>query len=242
MSEQPTLREAQDRPLRIDLHTHTFHSPDALTSPARFVEECRRKGLTCVAVTDHDTVAGALAVRDLAAAGPGLRIIVGEEIRSRDGEIIGLFLTEEVPPGLDARETIERIRAQGGLVSLPHPTDRFRGGIGAERFAELAPLADIAEVMNARTTMARDNDAAARLAAEHDLVPVAVSDAHSPGELGRAYVEAPAFETPQELLEALRWGTIVGRPSSPLVHLVSRYAALRRKLGWKPVEGGTPAQ
>jgi predicted metal-dependent phosphoesterase TrpH len=225
---------SEERPLRIDLHTHTFYSPDAITSPDRFVAECRRKGLTCVAVTDHNTIAGALAVRELAGSSADLRVIVGEEIRTSEGEIIGLFLTEVIPPGLSAVETIERIRAQGGLVSLPHPTDRFRGGVGGERFPELAPLADIAEVMNARTTMARDNDAAARLAGEHGLVAVAVSDAHSPGELGRACVEAPAFATPQELLEALRWGTIVGRPSSPLIHLVSRYAALRRKLGWKP--------
>jgi predicted metal-dependent phosphoesterase TrpH len=235
MSEERPLRQAQDRPLRIDLHTHTYYSPDAITSPQRLVEGCRRKGITCVAVTDHNTIRGALAVRETAGSGSELRVIVGAEIRSREGEIIGLFLSEEVPPGLSAVETIERIRGQGGLVSLPHPADRFRGGVGAERFAELAPLADIAEVMNARTTMARDNDAAARLAAEHGLAAVAVSDAHSPGEIGRAYVEAPDFATPQELLEALRWGTLVGRPSSPLIHLVSRYAVLRRKLGWRPV-------
>jgi predicted metal-dependent phosphoesterase TrpH len=226
---------SEERPLRIDLHTHTYHSPDAITSPQRLVEACRSAAITCVAVTDHNTIGGGLAVREIAGASAGLRVIVGAEIRSRDGEIIGLFLSQEVPPGLSAEETIERIRAQGGIVSLPHPTDRFRGGVGAERFAALAPLADIAEVMNARTTLARDNDEAARLAAEHGLAAVAVSDAHSPGEIGRAYVEAPPFETAHELVEALRWGTIVGRPSSKLVHLVSRYAALRRKLGWRPV-------
>ena len=215
---------------RIDLHTHTYYSPDGITSPKRFVEACRRKGLTCVAVTDHNTIRGALAVKEIAP----FPVIAGAEIRSREGEIIGLFLSEEVPAGLSATETIERIRAQGGLVSLPHPLDRFRGGVGAERLAQLAPLVDIVEVMNARTTLGRDNDEAARLAAEHGLAGVAVSDAHSPWELGRAYVEAPHFEGPQEFLEALRWATCVGRPSSPLVHLISRYAVLRRKLGWRP--------
>lgn len=219
-----------ERPLRIDLHTHTHYSPDGITSPKRFVEACRRKRLTCVAVTDHNTIRGALAVKEAA----DFRVIIGEEIRSSEGEIIGLFLSEEVPPELSARETIERIRAQGGLVSLPHPTDRFRGGVGGEGLARLAPLVDIVEVMNARTTVGRDNDAATRLAEEHGLVGVAVSDAHSPWEMGRAYVEAPDFEGPQEFLEALRWGTLVGRPSSPLVHLISRYATLRRKLGWRP--------
>jgi hypothetical protein len=216
--------------LRIDLHTHTHYSPDSITSPRRFVEACQRKGITCVAVTDHDTMRGALAVEEIAP----FRVIVGEEICTREGEIIGLFLSEEIPPGLSALETVERIRAQSGLVSVPHPLDRFRGGIGAEGLAELAPLVDIVEVMNARTTVAQDNDKASRVAEEHGLVGVAVTDAHSPWEMGRAYVEAPAFEEPAELLEALRWGTLAGRPSSPLVHLISRYATLRRKLGWKP--------
>ena len=222
----------EERPLRIDLHTHTHYSPDGITSPQRFVTACQRKRITCVAVTDHNTIRGALAVKKVAP----FQVIVGAEIRSREGEIIGLFLSEEVPPGLSAQETIERIRAQGGAVSLPHPLDRFRGGVGAEGLAHLAPLVDIVEVMNARTTLARDNDEAARLAEEHGLVKVAVSDAHSPWEIGRAYVEAPGFERPQELLEALRRGTLVGRPSTKLVHLISRFAVLRRKLGWKPAD------
>jgi predicted metal-dependent phosphoesterase TrpH len=221
---------SDDQPLRIDLHTHTHFSPDAITSPKRFVEVCQRKGITCVAVTDHDTMRGALAVQEIAP----FRVIVGEEICSREGEIIGLFMSQEVPPGLSAQETVDRIRAQSGLVSVPHPLDRFRGGIGAEGLAALAPLVDIVEVMNARTTVAKDNDKAARVAEEHGLVGVAVTDAHSAWEMGRAYVEAPAFEGPQEFLEALRWGTLVGRPSTPLVHLISRFATLRRKLGWRP--------
>ena len=221
---------SEERPLRIDLHTHTHYSPDGITSPQRFVRACERKGITCVAVTDHNTIRGALAVKEIAP----FRVIVGAEIRSAEGEIIGLFLSEEVPPGLSARDTIERVRGQGGLVSLPHPTDRFRGGVGANGLTRLASLVDIVEVMNARTTVHRDNDEAARLAKEHGLVAVAVSDAHSPREIGQAYVEAPHSDGPQEFLEALRWGTLVGRPSTPLVHLISRYAVLRRKLGWRP--------
>jgi predicted metal-dependent phosphoesterase TrpH len=221
---------SDDRPLRIDLHTHTHYSPDAITSPQRFVETCQRKGITCVAVTDHDTMRGALAVQEMAP----FRVILGEEICSREGEVIGLFLTEEVPPGLSARETVERIRDQSGLVSLPHPLDRFRGGVGGEVLADLASEVDIIEVMNARTTVGQDNDKATHLAEEHGLVGVSVTDAHSPWEMGRAYVEAPPFEGPEELLEALRWGTLAGRPATPLVHLISRYASLRRKLGWRP--------
>src|SRR3972149_6751568 len=128
-----------ERLLRADLHTHTCYSPDAITSPKRFVEACRRKGLTCVAVTDHNTIRGALAVREIAP----FTVIVGEGTRSGGGEIIGLFRGEEVPAGLPAEETIERIRAQSGLVSLPHPLDRFRGGVGAEGVPGPAPPARV---------------------------------------------------------------------------------------------------
>ena len=221
---------AEERTLRLDLHTHTHYSPDSISSPQRFVAACQRKGITCVAVTDHNTIRGALAVKEIAP----FPVIVGEEIRSADGEIIGLYLDEEVPPGLSAEETIELIRAQSGLVSLPHPLDRFRGSVGAEGAARLAPLADITEVMNARITLSRDNDDATLLAEQYSLAGVAVSDAHSPWEIGRAYVEVPVFDSPQELLEALHWATLAGKPSSPLVHLISRYASLRRKLGWRP--------
>src|SRR3990172_6711596 len=120
---------------RIDLHTHTHYSPDGIPSPKRFVEACHRKGLTCVAVTDHNTIRGALAVKEIAP----FTVIVGEEIRSSEGEIIGLFLGEEVHAGLPAEETIERIRAQAGLVSLPHPLDRFRGGVVPQGLPPLSP-------------------------------------------------------------------------------------------------------
>jgi predicted metal-dependent phosphoesterase TrpH len=216
--------------LRIDLHTHTHYSPDGVASPRAFVSACKRKGLNCVAVTDHNTIEGALKVRDLAP----FQVIIGEEIKSTEGEVIGLFLTEAVPPGLSAEETIARVRAQGGFVSLPHAVDRFRGGVGRERFQRLALLSDMVEVMNARTTVHEDNHEAARLAKEHGLIPVSVTDAHSTWELGRAYTEAPPFETKDGFLDALRQGRPVGTPATPLVHTISRFAVFRRKLGWRP--------
>jgi predicted metal-dependent phosphoesterase TrpH len=217
--------------LKADLHTHTHFSPDALTSPEKYVRTCLKRGINCVAVTDHDAIAGALAVHKLAP----FKVIIGEEVESRDGEIIGLFLQEKVTGGLSAEETVERIKEQGGLVCVPHPFDRFRG----ERLAEAAlmrilPQVDIIEAFNARTTRRGDNERAARFAEEHGLAASAGSDAHSPRELGRACVEMPDFEGPQEFVQALREGRIVGRLSSPLVHLWSRWAWLRRRLGWRP--------
>jgi len=141
-----------------------------------------------------------------------------------------------VPGGLSVEETVERIKEQGGLVCVPHPFDRFRGEHLAEAaLTRILPQVDIIEVFNARTTRQADNERAARFAEEHGLAASAGSDAHSARELGRACVEMPDFEGPREFVQALREGRIVGRLSSPLVHLWSRWAWLRRRLGWRPI-------
>ena len=219
-----------ERIRRVDLHSHTRYSPDGITSPRRFVEACRRKGIDCVAVTDHNTIRGALAVQELA----DFRVIVGEEIRTSAGEVIGLFLTEAVPGGLSPQESIERVKAQGGLVGVPHPYDRLRIALQHEEMLRFLPQLEFIEAFNARIVFPGDNDRARRFAREHGLAMSAGSDAHSPWELGRAYVEMGEFEGPGDFLEALRKGRLVGRLSSPLVHLWSRYSAVRRWLGWRP--------
>ena len=217
--------------LKADLHTHTYFSPDSLTSPEKYVQACVNRRINCVAVTDHNAIGGALAVEKLAS----FKVIIGEEVESSEGEIIGLFLQEEVPAGLSPEETVRRIKEQGGLVCIPHPFDRFRGTRLAEAaLMRILPQVDIIEALNARTTRRRDNEQAARFAQEYDLAMSAGSDAHSPRELGRACVEMPDFEGPREFLQALGEGRIVGRLSSPLVHLWSRWAWLRRRLGWRP--------
>ncbi|MEE8369571.1 MAG: PHP domain-containing protein [Dehalococcoidia bacterium] len=219
------------RPLHVDLHTHTHHSPDSLISPRRLVEACHRKGIDCVAVTDHNSIRGALAVRELA----DFPVIIGEEIRTDAGEIIALFLNEEVPRGLSAEETIERVKGQGGLVGVPHPYDQFRSALRHEEMERLAGRLDFIEALNARIVFPDNNGQARRFARKHGLAVSAGSDAHSPGELGGAYVEMRGFDGPPDFLEALRAGSLIGKLSSPLVHLWTRYAVLRRKLGWRPV-------
>jgi predicted metal-dependent phosphoesterase TrpH len=167
---------------------------------------------------------------------PDVRIIVGEEVRTRDGEVLGLFLLEEVPRGLSAADTVDRIKAQGGLAGTPHPYDTFRSGLDEELMHELASRLDFIEGLNARMIFAMHNQRAQEFATKHSLPVSAASDAHSPREIGRAYVEMPDFETPAQFLDSLRDGKLVGRLSSPFIHWISRYAAIRRKLGWRPPE------
>jgi predicted metal-dependent phosphoesterase TrpH len=219
------------RVLRADLHSHTYYSADSIASPQSFVDACRRRGIDCLAVTDHNSIGGALAVREIA----DFRVIVGEEIRTAGGEIMGLFLNDEVPKGLSARETVERIKEQGGLVGVPHPYDWGRYALRQEEMADLVDEIDFIEALNARIVFRSHNGKAADFAAEHGLAMSAGSDAHSGLEIGRAYVEIGEFDGPQEFLAVLRDGKLGGGLSSPLVHLISRYAALRRRLGWRPV-------
>src|SRR5581483_9465055 len=132
------------RTIKADLHSHTYYSFDGLTSPGRFVTASLMAGLGCVAVTEHNNIKGALVLKRMAP----FKIIIGEEIRTREGEIIGLFLEDDIPPGLSAAETITRIKAQGGVVSVPHPFDHFRSGLGEATLLRLLDRVGVIESFN----------------------------------------------------------------------------------------------
>jgi predicted metal-dependent phosphoesterase TrpH len=219
--------------VRADLHSHTHFSRDGLTTPEQYVERCVARGITVAAVSDHNNLEGAWAVRSLAP----FKVIVSEEIRATEGEIIGYFLHEPVPRGLTPEETIRAIRAQRGLVGIPHPFDRWRGSvIKAEALDRIIDDVDIIEVCNTRNLQQADNLRAARYARAHGKLESAGSDSHTHGEIGSAWVDMPDFETPDEFLAALRQGSIYGRQSSPLVHLFSTAAKLRFRLGRGPAQ------
>lgn len=190
----------------IDLHCHTSASFDSLASPRAVAATAARRGITHLAITDHDTIDGALDARDHAP--DGLAILVGEEVRTRDGDLIAVFLHEAVPPGMSAAETIAAVRQQGGLVGIPHPFDRFRGSLSkGEHPAGLEALAasvDWIEAWNARLMLGDGNERAAELAAAVGRPGVAVSDAHSTIEVGIASTVVHGDPgTPAGLLEAL---------------------------------------
>lgn len=177
-----------------------------------------RTGLSHLAVTDHERIDGALRARDLAP--PELTVIVGQEVRTSDGDMIALFLERPIAPGMPAAETAAAIHEQGGLCGLPHPFDRFRssGGARMREAAQLAALAaavDFVEAWNARVPFGRANERAAEFAREHKLPGVASSDAHTSLEIGVAYTILPeAFGTAQELRALLpRASLVTGRAS-----------------------------
>ena len=187
---------------RADLHTHTRRSPDGLTSPRAFVQRCLARSLTHVAVTDHNTIAGA---HDIAANAAGrITVIIGEEVSTAAGELIGLFLDQHVPAGLSLLETVERIHAQGGLVMAPHPFDPLRPGIRQAGLRAISEAVDVVEGYNGRALLGRFDHVARRWAEEHNRPVGLGSDAHLESELDRSMMELPDFYGPDELLIALR--------------------------------------
>lgn len=207
---------------------HTSFSPDSEMAPERLVERCVKVGLSCIAVTDHDTIEGSLAARRIAP----FTVIIAEEVGSSEGEITGLFLQETIPGGLSALETVRRIKEQGGIVSIPHPFDRFRRHvINRDALEEIIPHADIVEAFNSRNNLAAADRKAAELAKEHGKLTSGVSDAHTAIELGRTYVEMPEFDgTPGDFIRALRQGRIVGRRMSPLIHVATTLTRLKKRV------------
>lgn len=188
------------------------------------MQACRRRRLQAVAVTDHNRLDGAL---ELAGNAPAdLIIVVGEEVRTAQGELLGLFLGEEVAPGQDAVATARAIRAQGGVVGVPHPVDRFRKTLPLPVVEALAQagLLDFLEGRNGRVVRTRDNRCAEALGRRLGLPLTAGSDAHSALEVGACFTLLPAFSGPDEFLAALAQGELHGRPSPPWVHLLSSAA------------------
>jgi len=194
--------------VRVDLHSHTMWSGDSTTTPDEVLDAVVEAGLDVLCITDHNAIRGAT---DLAATLP-CRVIVGEELRTHAGEIIGLFLTQRIAHGIPPAEAARQIRGQGGVVYIPHPFDPMRRNMAEPALYELAAhgLIDAVEVLNAKTSLRSLNERASSFADEFDLAHGAGSDAHVPLAIGAAYVEMPDFDGPTDFRSKLRVGGIVG--------------------------------
>jgi predicted metal-dependent phosphoesterase TrpH len=197
-----------------DLHTHTSWSHDCQVEPAELIEHAEREGLGAVAVTDHNEFGGALEAVELA-RDRELIVIAGEEVKTAaQGEVIGLFLQEEIPRGLSFEETIAAIREQGGLVYVPHPFDRMHAIPDAATLHRHVAEIDVFEVYNARLLFEQYNEEALRFARKYNLVMGAGSDAHVLQGLGTGGLRMRAFHDPEEFLVSLRTAEVLRRPRS----------------------------
>lgn len=206
--------------LKADLHIHTEYSMDCSMPLEKIINRCLELDINCIAVSDHGTTEGALKMQQLAP----FTIIVAEEILTPHGEIMGLFLKENIANGLSVEQTIAEIRAQDGLVCIPHAFDIFRpSALGEKIVEEIAEQIDVMEVFNARSPLLRSSAKAKAFAEKYGMAQSAGSDAHTLNEIGNAYVEMPEFNGRDNFLQALVKGKVFGHRTNPLAHFSSAW-------------------
>jgi len=213
--------------IKADLHVHTKHSADSYMSYQQLISACQSKGINCIAVADHGTTLGA---REISKMAP-FKVIICEEVRTPYGEIMGMFLHEDIPDRIPVDEVIKRIRGQGGLACIPHPYDRVRPSAFRDKkmLEELADRVDIIEVFNSRSLFPGAEEKARSLARRHGKLISYGSDSHSPSEIGCVCIEMADFNTPREFLTSLAAATFQGSKSSPLVHFITTTARLGKR-------------
>ena len=209
------------------MHLHTSRSFDCLNDPLQLLDAAAARGVDMLCVTDHNEIAAALMLKERFPD----RIIVGEEVKTAEGvDVIGLFIQTLIPKGTPARQTCDLIHEQGGLVYVPHPFARGKGG-GGKILDVIADQVDAVEGFNARLHDQALNEQAVAWARQRGLPLGAGSDAHSLNEIGRAYAELERFtDDAQSFRQALETATIHGTESSRLVHVASTYAKLHKTL------------
>jgi predicted metal-dependent phosphoesterase TrpH len=204
---------------------HTDASHDCQVTPELLLEHAEAEGLGAIAITDHNVFSGAREAVRLAAGG-NLVVIPGEEVKTdNQGEVIGLFLQEEIPRGMTFGETIAAIKEQGGLVYLPHPFDRMHAIADAATLHRYLGEIDVFEVYNARLLFETYNDEALRFARKYNLTMGAGSDAHVLQGVGTGAVRMRRFDGPDEFLLSLRSAEILRRPKSLLYLQSLKWAA-----------------
>ena len=222
---------------RVEFHCHTISSKDCLLSPRQLVDCAARKGIDRVVVTDHNSISGALAAQQLDPE----RVIVGEEIMTKQGEILAAFVLSEVQAGLSPQETIARLRDQGAFISVAHPFDVHRkGGWREQDLLEILALVDAIETFNSRCISPEHNTMARRFAQSHRLAGTVGSDAHTCWELGRSTLQLQPFENAEDLRRVIGGGRSQTCLSPPWIHLSSRYAVITKRI-WGILDTPPPA-
>ena len=213
--------------LKADLHIHTKYSMDCSTTLEQVIKECQKKEINCIAIADHGAIDGALQMKEIAP----FPVIVAEEILTTRGEIMGMFLKELIPSGLSMEESISRIKAQGGLLCIPHPFDMFRqSALNGNIIEEIAEQIDVVEVFNARSPLLRSSNKARTFAEKYGIPGSAGSDAHNVTEIGNVYVEMHEFKNKKDFLKALAEGNVCGHKTSLLAHFNSTLSRIKHKL------------
>ncbi len=217
--------------IKADLHTHTIFSKDSLSHVEDVLAAAMKRGMGAIAITDHDGIEGAIEAQNIARKRRlPLQVIVGEEVRTDDGDLLAYFVKERIAPG-KLSDVLAEVKKQKAVCSAAHPYDTVRHGIDLQGLAPgvLGKIGAV-EVLNARVMEASQNARAMGFALKNRKALLAGSDAHHPSEVGAAYVEFYGVSAlgAHSLLHAQR--KIGGKRSPPSVRFYSRYAVLRKKL------------
>lgn len=211
--------------IKVDLHVHTSCSLDSLIPVDELIETCNHNGIDCVAVTDHDEIECALKLHEKEPT----RIIIGEEIHTADGEIIGLFLKERIPPWLSPMETVDKIKDQGGLVYIPHPFDDWRASVLKKNsLEEILPKIDIIEVYNSRNAFYWSNQKALDFAQKNNITLGVGSDAHSKFEVGQSHLIIESFVSAEDFLSKLANAEFQKHKTPVVFNLVNKVYKMMR--------------
>lgn len=219
--------------LLLDLHIHTNYSLDSRIKPWTLLKIAKDLGIG-VAITDHNTMKGVQAVQRLTRKEKeweDVLVIPGEEVHTDRGDLIGLFVEEEIR-SRELHHVSDEIREQGGIVVAPHPFDITRGS-SIQPTLEMAHIFDLVECFNARCTSTSANREALAYAKTTGLGVCGGSDAHTPGEIGAGLTEVDA-NTEEEVYQKLRCGNpgtkVYGKLSPPHVRMISAFTKIGRRL------------
>ena len=212
--------------IKIDLHTHSVGSPDGGITLEEYARLLDDKVLDMIAVTDHDSIEQALVIQN--ELGP--RIIIGEEITSLEGEIIGLFLDQKIEPGLTAKKTVHAIKSQGGLVYIPHPFETVRKGVTQSVIDSISDEIDIVEVYNGRAVFQNRGPQALTWARLNNKIGAASSDAHGLKGVGTAYSSVENVPTKETFLEVLKTARLTTKRPPVLSLFYPKYNRFRAKI------------
>lgn len=213
--------------VKVELHTHTKYSYDCNSSFQEIISRCQKKGIDVLGIADHNEIEGAYRMQKMAP----FRVIIGEEIKTRDGEIIGLFIKRHIPQGMSIEDTIKEIKRQGGITYLPHPFDSTtrKTSLKSELFKSVIKDVDIVEVYNGRTVMPQDNKNAKIFAEHYKKIEGMGSDAHIVWEFGRNYVYMDQFAKPGEFLKSLSSADFKTAPVVPWVFMITKLVRYLKK-------------
>lgn len=214
---------------RFEFHCHSEFSRDSDVRIEDIIKKCEKAGVGGIALTDHNEIDGALKLRN--SAPDWLKVVIGEEIATTSGEIMGLFLNKKIGPGMSVEKTIQEIRDQGGLVVIPHPFDRLRlEKMDSSEVQKHVEQFDIVEIFNARNVFKKDNERAMQFAKRWKKAIICGSDAHCLAEYGKTIVKNIDCSGPKEFLESLKNATFKTHKASIFFHLLTKYKKLAKKL------------